>query len=170
MDVFLNYCLLKDSPVIDDKECKDLDGNFDLVVNQGRKPDLKLQDKMTEKTLQEWGNELLSGMSQVANILDLATNDQRYTKALAEQQAKLDSPELTPSAQVLAVMQQEELSWLEFAGELSKKHQKVLSADNLNHNSETFSLAAQQSFSAALEIKRDDRHSFDEYLLSYQTQ
>jgi glutamate--cysteine ligase len=171
MDLFLSYCLLKDSPVIDDQECKSLDENFDLVVNEGRKPGLTLQDRGSKKEMATWGNELLSSMSKIATILDQANDDRRYTKALAEQQAKLDAVDLCPSAQVLKIMQDEQLSWLEFAGELSHKHKATL-AKSASQSSLTQSFISEgkQSFLDAEEIKNNDQQSFESYLQSYQSE
>lgn len=171
MDIFLSYCLLKHSPVIDDDECQSLDNNFDLVVNEGRKPGLTLKDNETEKPMTLWGNELLSSMSKIATILDQANNDQRYSKALAEQQAKLDAVDLCPSAQVLKIMQDEKLSWLEFAGELSHKHKATLTKSaSQTTSSQDFVSEGKQSFLDAEEIKNNDQQSFESYLQSYQSQ
>lgn len=170
MDIFLSFCLLQDSPVIGDKECEYLDSNFDLVVNEGRRPGLELTDQSQKRTLSSWGLELLKGMQGLAEVLDQATSDQRYKSALKEQLAKLDTPDLTPSAQVLSVMKKESLSWLEIAGELSKKHQLVLSAEPAQNQFSQFEKQAQESFKQAEEIKRSDRISFDRYLMDYQAQ
>lgn len=170
MDIFLTYCLLKNSPVIDSDECKELDENFDLVVNEGRKPGLKLVDHGKEKTLSEWGQELLDAMLGVARTLDLANKDNRYQEALQEQQNKILSPELTPSAQVLSVMKNESLSWLEMAGTLSQKHQLILKAEAKTSNTEDFRAQAAESIRLAKEIKEADTLSFDEFLADYQNQ
>ena len=170
MDIFLTYCLLKNSPIIDGEECEALDQNFDSVVNEGRNPDLKLYDQQQEKSISEWGLQLLKEMESVANTLDKANSDERYKHALLEQTNKLLSPELTPSAQVLSLMEKESLSWLEMAGELSKKHQLMLRTSTPPAPADTFKTEAVESFKLAEQIKAQDSLSFDEFLIHYQKQ
>jgi glutamate--cysteine ligase len=182
MDTFLMFCLLQDSPVINSEECDSLDENFNLAVNEGRRPGLELNDRQTKRSITEWGQSLLNEMKVIAEILDTDNKDNRYTLALREQENKLLSPELTPSAQVLTVMQKESLSWLEMAGELSKKHQQVLQptqklqsppklkSTNESNTSDDFQAQARKSFEEAHDIKSKDTISFDEFLVNYQNQ
>jgi glutamate--cysteine ligase len=170
MDLFLIYCLLKDSPVIGAEECEELDNNFDQVVNEGRRPGLELSDQGQARSLSEWGQNLLESMESLAKALDSANNDNRYQEALQEQKHKFLSPELTPSAQVLDIMKKESLSWLELAGELSKKHQSVLCTHSKPETNDNFQSQAIKSFALASEVKQNDSISFDEYLIDYQNQ
>jgi len=173
MDLFLLYCLLKDSPWINDAECDALDLNFDLTVNEGRNPNLSLKCGEALTQIPEWGKQLLDGMRPIANILDASTKDGRYKLALDEQTNKVLDPELTPSAQVLAIMKQESLSWLEFAGELSRKHKSTLTDPKnpkaLPDQSE-LSLAAHKSFEDAEQILAQDKLPFEEFMHAYQQQ
>jgi len=176
MDIFLLYCLLKDSPYINDTECSALELNFDLVVNEGRKPDLSLKCGDALTNVQEWGKQLLDGMQATAEILDASVGDNRYKQALDEQRTKILDPELTPSAQILNVMKQESLSWLNFAGELSRKHKaafanrmsKQHNAQSLDQINAEFDLLRQQSFSEAEQIQANDTLSFSAFIQAYQ--
>lgn len=164
MDLFLMYCLLTDSPFIIDDECKEIDRNFSLTVNKGRDPELKLQSKGEDISIAEWGAQLLSGMRSIAEILDLINNDQRYIQALELQANKLSNASLTPSAEILAVMAQEKLSWLEFSTQLSGKHKL-----ELTQSAECNDLADQApiSFAQASDIKAGDTQSFSDYLKAF---
>jgi len=168
MDIFLLHCLLTDSPYINDEECKTLDHNFDLVVNEGRRPDLTIKCHNGEVLMQTCGKQLLESMSSLAKVLDKAEGDQRYQNTLNEQQEKIHSPELSPSAQVLSTMKQESASWLDFAGELSKKH-KISLTQSMLDNSTNFIAAAKHSFDEANNIKLNDTLSFDKFMRDYQT-
>jgi glutamate--cysteine ligase len=168
MDIFLLHCLLTDSPYINDEECKTLDHNFDLVVNEGRKPNLLIQCNNGQVPMQSCGKKLLDSMSVLAKTLDKTEGDQRYQKTLIEQQAKIQSPELSPSAQVLSAMKQDSMSWLDFAGNLSKSH-KVTLTENTQHHSTDFITSVQQSFNQANSIKQEDTLSFEQFLHNYQT-
>ncbi len=170
LDVFLSYCLLSDSPIIGEQECEQLDSNFERVVNRGREPGLTLTTECGEISLTDWANNILTEMTKVAEILDLATEDKRYTKALSEQHAKLLHAELCPSAQILGIMREESLSWIAFAGELSKKHKFSLLNRFPNKDTElsAFSASAQSSFSKEEQIRQSDQLSFDDFLKQYQ--
>lgn len=168
MDIFLLHCLLTDSPYINDEECKTLDHNFDLVVNEGRKPDLKIQCNNGKTPIQSCGKELLDSMSELAKILDQAKGDQRYQQTLIEQQAKIQSSELCPSAQVLSAMKQDSMSWLDFAGTLSKNHKSTLQSTQ-NHSTNDIT-SVQQSFNEANSIKQSDTLSFEQFMHNYQTE
>jgi len=170
MDIFLLYCLMKDSPVISEAECKDSDHNFDLVVNEGRKPKLSLQKGDQQILLTDWADTLLTEMQSIAEILDQDQEDNRYKAALFEQTQKIRNTELCPSAQVLSIMQQESLSWLEFAGELSSKHSAILSrktetSDTLEAR---FAQLAKNSFKAEQDIKLSDSLPFKTFMKDYQ--
>ena len=170
LDTFLSYCLLSDSPLISDEDCKRLDANFEKVVNNGREPGLQLISACGEISLSEWAGQLLNEMSKVAEILDQAAEDGRYVKALNEQRSKVLHPELCPSAQILAIMREESLSWIDFAGELSNKHKFSLLNDFPDKTEVLTALAksAAQSFQDESAIKASDKVSFDEFLKQYQ--
>jgi glutamate--cysteine ligase len=166
MDIFLLHCLLTDSPFINDSECKTLDHNFDLVVNEGRRPGLMIKCDNNETPMQNCGKQLLNDMASLAKVLDQAEGDQRYQKTVYEQQEKIYNPALTPSDQVLSTMNQESKSWLAFASEISKKH-KV----SLNQNNATDLIASvQESFSEASKIKLNDTLSFAQFIQDYQAE
>lgn len=172
LDVFLSYCLLSDSPLISDEECTRLDENFDLVVNRGREPTLELSGPNGPISPQEWASQLINEMTRVASILDKGTNDARYNKALEEQKAKILHPELCPSAQILSIMREESLSWIDFTGELAFKHKSCLINDFPNKDSVLNELAANadKSFVDARAIQDADKLSFDAFIEQYQIQ
>lgn len=173
LDAFLVYCLVADSPVISDDECRMVDCNFDTVVNRGREPDLALKTLEGEVSLQQLGLELLDGIGQVATLFD---NEHKcegdvgrlYESAITEQRNKLLQPELTPSADILAVMKAESLSWLEFVGELSLKH-KVISQDSYDSASADakYRAMSETSFITEQQLKESDLSEFSEYLTQY---
>lgn len=170
LDAFLSYCLLSESPLISDEDCVRLDQNFDLVVNRGREPALELNGPNGSISPQDWALQLLDEISKVATILDRGTKDSRYATAIAEQKAKVLHPELCPSAQVLSIMREESLSWIEFAGELAFKHKSCLLSEFANKESVLAELAASASTSFLDEqaIRSSDDETFEEFLKPYQ--
>lgn len=173
LDAFLVYCLVADCPVISDEECEQIEWNFDAVVNRGREPGLKLKTNEGDVLLSEQGLSLLDDIEKVAPMLAKYQKDSDeskvfYLKAIEEQRNKLLEPELTPSAQVLSVMRSESLSWLEFVGELSFKHQytsqKQCDTPSINKK---YTLMADESFFKEQALKSADLSEFSEFMTRY---
>ena len=170
LDTFLSYCLLSDSPLISDDECSRLDENFDMVVNNGRAPNLQLDGPNGSISRQEWALQLIDEMVSVTEVLDKGTTDGRYGKALDEQKAKILHPELCPSSQVLSIMREESLSWIDFAGELAFKHKTCLLNNFPNQDAvmNDLTASASKSFLDEESIRSSDNISFEHFLKQYQ--
>ncbi len=173
LDAFLVYCLVSESPVISDEECKTVDWNFDAVVNKGRDPSLTLKTDEGDLPLKALGLGLMDEIERIAHIFDdiqeeNKTKDGLYQAAISEQRNKLLQPELTPSASILSVMRSESLSWLEFVGELSAKHQHV-SQTQCEHASidAKYRSMAEESFLKEQQVKASDLSQFSEYMTRY---
>tara|TARA_R110001592_G_scaffold86031_1_gene254038 strand:- start:44222 stop:45850 length:1629 start_codon:yes stop_codon:yes gene_type:complete len=172
LDTFLTYCLLSNSPLISDEDCIRLDDNFEKVVNRGREPNLELNGPCGTISLEKWALTLIDEMAKVATILDESTIDARYRLALEEQKSKIIHSELCPSAQVLSIMKEESLSWIDFASELAFKHKSCLLKDFPNQAAvlQEISSSAEKSFLDEQSIKTSDKISFDAFLKQYQVE
>lgn len=168
LDLFLMHCLLSDSPIISDAGCKVIDDNFTRTVNEGRRPGLMLQRNGEAVSLQDWGRDIIASLRVMGDVLDTKLGEPRYAKALAEQEAKLRQPALTPSAQILEVMRGEGLNWLEFAGALSLKHKQHLHDWSQSDDDLALAHAAEASFAAARDIEAGDTLSFSAFMQAYQ--
>lgn len=172
LDLFLMHSLLTPSASISDADCAELEQNFSLTVNAGRDPALRLSNQGHAESIQTWGLRLIDEMSDLAKSLDASTGDERYQRCLQQQQRKLRDTCLTPSAQVLATMQSQSLSWLEYAGQLSQQHKSKLSLNEAKathaNDHQRFVQQASDSFNAAQAIKQADELSFEEFLSNYQ--
>ena len=139
------------------------------MVNEGRRPGLKIKCHDDDILMVTCAQQLLESMSSIAKTLDQAEEDQRYQNTLNEQQEKIASPELSPSAQVLAKMKKDSASWLSFAGDLSKQH-KVSLTQKQYTNSTEFTSSVEQSFQEANQLKLDDTVSFESFMQNYQAE
>ncbi len=168
LDSFLLFCALADSPVIEDAECIELDRNYTRVVNEGRRPGLELIRQGETIELKAWANRLMEQVAGAASLLDRANETQRYSNSLIAQNAKIDNPDLTPSAQVLAQLKGNSQSFIDFGIESALKHHSAFSACQLSDD-ETAELAllAQQSLQEQLQIEQQDSVEFDTYLEHY---
>lgn len=171
LDTFLLYCLFEKSRLCDDDDRKRINDNLKAVVNEGRKPDLILERLRGSVSLQEWGNELLDGMSKVAELLDSAHNCHDYSRVVDEQRQKILHSELTPSAQILEAMQKQKVPFFRFA--MNKAHEHTAFFNDQPLSSEQFSYFTDQTHRSTdlqATIEQTDNISFDEYLANYYKQ
>ena len=169
LEIFLAFCVLRESPFIDDAEQNATDGNHLAVAHRGREPGLILTREGRGLPLQDWGHEILDSMQGVAEILDRGDDARPYATALAVQKAKLDDVALTPSARLLAEMRATGESFFQVSLRMSRLHKDYFLAlypPNKERLAEfaagaAESLVAQQTLESAADV------SFDEYLGHY---
>ncbi|MCD6673031.1 MAG: glutamate--cysteine ligase [Burkholderiaceae bacterium] len=124
LDAFLLHCLLAHSPPDTPQEIAALSHNQHRVAQYGRDPTLLLRDGAHERSLRDWGGELLDACAPIAAALDAAVDadlaeshmqsDGRggggaskpagtrlHRDALEAARASLDEPSRTPSARSL---------------------------------------------------------------------
>tara|TARA_R110000751_G_scaffold137179_2_gene240541 strand:+ start:4895 stop:6472 length:1578 start_codon:yes stop_codon:yes gene_type:complete len=171
MDAFLLFCALQDSPRLEDAECQSASDNFNLAVKRGREPGLQLQDNGQERTLVDWGNNLLDSISDCAALLDSANDTQRFSASLEQQRHKLADASLTPSARVLAAIAEQGDSFFRFALAQSEEHNRYFRARPLDAQAQTqCEAAAAQSLAEQQAIEAADTLDFDSYVARYLTQ
>lgn len=115
LDAFLLYCALDDSPLFENNECGNATSNFLSVVKEGRRPGLQLQRRGQAVEMKEWAAELLEKIAPLAALLDQSQGISEHSQALDAQLAKIQDSSLTPSAQVLAAMQEHKESFAQFS-------------------------------------------------------
>ncbi len=168
LELFMLYCLLQDSPPINELEQQAIDDNLLKTAHQGRDPQLKLQRNGERIGLAEWGSELCDGMQAICEQLDMGEPTQPYQQVLTASQAVLLDPESTPSARVLRQMRQNSEPFFHFAKRTSQEHKDYFCSLKLSADQQAFyereSLLSRQR---QLEIEASDSHSFDEFLRRY---
>lgn len=168
LDAFLIGCLLADSPAIDAAEEQRIAANWETVVNRGREPGLQLQDGGQRRPLQAWGSELLEALRPIAELLDQQQHSDHHRHSLAWQQRKLDTPELTPSAQVLRAIAGSGDSFFRFAMEQSRRHLELFRLRNIDPAREQqLGELAGQSLDRQAELEAADTLEFGDYLRRY---
>ncbi len=168
LDTFLLFCALQDSPLLSKIECPAATENFLAVVKQGRKPNLQLQRKGEPVAMLAWAEELLEQMQACAQLLDNSYATTEHAEALRKQVEKLHNPDLTPSAQVLASMREQQCSFSQFALKQSLQHAQTLTAPALDANKIAYyQTLAEQSLQAQQTIEQQDTCSFDEFMADY---
>lgn len=168
IDIFLLSCLLKDSPEMDNAEYDRIANNHRLIVLQGRHPTLTLNDGMHERGINEWGNELLDQLLPAAALLDNAHRTSDYTNAVEAQREKLSQPDATPSAQLLAHLRKERLSYREMALQESQRTAQYLKEYDLSPALKSeFEALARTSLEEQEAIEKNDTIDFEQFRQRY---
>jgi glutamate--cysteine ligase len=171
LDTFLLFCLLQESPPCDDDEQAMQRTNLEAVVNRGRQPGLVLKTSSGERDLAQWAGELLSGMELVARELDEAHDCADYVLDLQAQQAKVEDPELTPSARILREMREQDLPFFRLAMGYSKRWAEHYRTRQLPQAEKVrFEEESKRSLRAQREIESSDDISFERYLDNFFSQ
>ncbi|MES2069411.1 MAG: glutamate--cysteine ligase [Pseudomonadota bacterium] len=168
LDTFLLFCALDDSPAIDAEQSLLYAKNFAATVKDGRRPGLSLQRDGQAVSLQAWGQELLQRMQPIAALLDAQRGGDAHAASMAVQQAKLQDPELTPSARVMRALREQGNSFLRFGLHQSEQHARHFKANPPNAEENAyFNQLASNSLSEQQAIERDDKGSFDDFIAAY---
>jgi len=168
LDAFLLFCALADSPLLESGECHACTDNFTAVVKEGRRPDLHLQRQGQPVPLHAWASELLEQIRPLAELLDQCHGSEAHLKALQAQQAKVDDPSLTPSAQVLAQLQQGQ-SFTAFALHQSQLHAAFFRSQPLSADAQAaFEASVAQSLHQQAELEAHEEGDFDSFAAAYQ--
>jgi glutamate--cysteine ligase len=171
LEAFLVFCLLHDSPVIDAVEREEIDQNQMEVAHRGRDPQLRLRRLGGTVPLADWANEVLGAMSGVCEVLDAATPDRAYSRALAESRDKVRDPTLTPSARMLAEMRANNEGFFAFALRMSQQHRDHFHARPLpEERRRWFEEQARESLRQQRELEAADHEPFAAYLAQYLAQ
>jgi glutamate--cysteine ligase len=169
LDAFLLYCALHDSPSIAANECGACAANFLKVVKDGRRPGLHLQRNGEPVSMQAWAQQLLENIRPLAALLDQSQGGDAHLASLALQQAKLDDPSLTPSAQVLAELRERGESFTQFALRHSRAHAESLRSKPLSTAEQAaFSASVSASLAAQQRIEQEPTGSFEDFVAAYQ--
>ncbi len=168
MDVFLMFCALDESPLIDEAESRVHAANFARAVKEGRRPGLTLNRNGADITLQQWATELLARMAPVAQLLDDQHNEGGvHAAAMTQMQARIDNPALTPSARVLDEIRALGSS-AAFGLRQSEAHAAYFRESPLMPAEETmFREMAAASLAEQAIIEQTQTGSFDDFVAAY---
>lgn len=170
MDAFLLFCAASDSPYFSQNGyCQRSADNFSMVVKEGRRPGLLLDRDGAGIGVAEWGHQLLDQIAPYAALYDHALGGDAYARAVQAQRAKLDDPDQTPSAQLLAGLRDSGLSFHDYSLQLSKRHADTLRATPLPADvAAAYADAARQSHAEQARLEQSDDIDFDTYVARFQ--
>ncbi|BAP42128.1 glutamate-cysteine ligase [Pseudomonas sp. StFLB209] len=170
IDAFILFCALQESPQLSSGECGNAGNNFLSVVKEGRRPGLQLQRGGSPVELKHWATELLEKIAPIAQLLDQASGSDEHCRSLIAQQAKIDDPELTPSARILASMREHNDGFAAFSLRQSKLHAQYFRAHPLSTEDQAhFEKLAQTSLNEQAELEASEEVvDFDTFVGAYQ--
>lgn len=161
------YCLLIDSPPISAAEQVEIDARQVRVARRGREPGLTVPRDGMEVDLRSWAAEIVEGVSAVAELLDDDSGD--YRAAAAAEAAKLSDLEACPSALVLAALNEERVSYFDFALGMAERHRRYFA--DLSPLPEAKRAHLEQEAVASLErqaaLEATPSMPFEDYLAAY---
>lgn len=129
LDSFLLHCLLADSPESDLAEAERMAENQHRIVYRGREPGLTLLNRNSEeRPMLDLARDLFVGIEQSAKLLDQAFGGEAHKDSATRQYAKLKSPQLTPSAAVLAAMRDNKKTFYRLSLEQALAHRETFNS------------------------------------------
>ena len=172
LDTFLLACLISDSPMCTEQSRAIDAENSARVLLQGRDPNLQLLDHgNNELGLEQLAMPIFEELDVAAELLDRAKGTADHQQAITEAKRLVANPELTPSAKLLAEMENEALSHSEIISRYSKQW------DDLHRRTEMtpetrIALAdeAVSSLRRQRDIEESDSEAFDSYLKRFYSQ
>jgi glutamate--cysteine ligase len=167
LEAFLIYCLLEDSPKIDQQEFEDIAYNHTSTAKRGREPGFLLRRGGSEVTLQSWAREILDKVLAVAEAME--RDGDNYSAAIRHQYAFVDDPAKTLSARIVSELENTGSSFFEFALDRARCHRDYFASIAPLSEAREAILAdeAADSLRRQAEIEAADSISLDDYLQRY---
>jgi glutamate--cysteine ligase len=166
-DVLLLMCLFRDSPPITSREQSENDENKRRIVNQGRQSDLRLLAYNREQPFRPLAHELFDDMLPFAEMLDDAYASNRYQATMQELRQRIDQPDSTPSAQVLAGAR-EHGGYFSYTMQLSQQHTQSLQTKGLDGATlAKFASSVETSLRDQQKLEAAEQGSFEDFVAQY---
>jgi glutamate--cysteine ligase len=169
VEAFAVYCLLQDSPPMDDRAWDEAARNHTQTAKSGRDPEFRLLRDGKSVPLSDWGSEIMRDVRMVAELIDRGDGGNDYSNAVEVQAGLLADSELTPSARVLNELQTTGADFFEFAMSAAKGHKdyfRVLEPMQPERYRQ-MKIEAVESLDRQRDIEASDKISLDEYLDIY---
>lgn len=170
LDVFLTYCLLKDSPSMDWDEQTRSTENLDTVVNQGREKELMLNFYNEARSRESWAEEIFFQLKDVAKWMDTAYGVDYYSQTITRMATWVNDPNLTYSGRYVSELKASGLDNGHFALALAKKYKQSHETSHYSEFSHQWlTQLANESHQAQKLLEQADSQSFTAFLDAYFT-
>jgi glutamate--cysteine ligase len=169
MEAFLIYCLLAESPLLDDEAWREITRNHGETARAGRDPDFRLLREGREVQLREWAGEIVEDVRAIAELIDRGEGGDAYASAVDAQALLIREVDATPSARVIEEMRRNDTGFFHFAMDTARGHKEYFSAlKPLEENRlQIYIDEAERSLEKQRQIEASDEMNFDDYLRQY---
>jgi glutamate--cysteine ligase len=168
LESFLLFSLLLPSEPFDRAEQAAINHNFNAVAHHGRDPQLRLKKSGVDILMRDWANEIFDQMSLGCELLDSGNEVHVYCDSLQQQRLKIEDPDRTPSARLLAEMIENREEFFEFSLRMSMQHQQWFAGRPLDADKQAmFEASARESIERQHAIERADDIPFDKFMQNY---
>jgi glutamate--cysteine ligase len=169
IEAFLVYCVLADSPLLDDAALDEVRLNHAGTAKRGRDPDFRLFRSGEPIALRAWAEEILEQVQAVAEIIDHGEASNSYAESVRLMRQAVDDPALTPSARTLAELKETRSSFFEYTFALAKHHADYFASITplQEPRIQAFEQEVVDSWQRQLEIEDADSIGLGEYLQQY---
>ena len=167
LEVFLIYCFLTTSHLINKDELKTTKDNDSLVAKRGRDPSLLLQKDQASISLQEWGKQIVDEMTPIAELLD--GEETVYRNMMCKIASKIKDPDQTLSGLLLDKIITEKVDFIDLGnsiGETNKQHYLDLEK-SANPNWDRLEKEAINSISQQSILEEEQNESFESFVADY---
>lgn len=163
------YCLLSDSPIIQETEQQLLEHNQMMIVNQGREPNTEIQTLQGAIPFKDWATQHIVMIAEMAKLLDQSQQTTLYQSAVDVMQHRINDPSLTLSAQILAGIEHAGSTW-RFGDMLATQHHQALQTEPLSQDKQMFyQKLATESITQQQQLEQETIPSFNDYLQNYRS-
>lgn len=163
LQIFLTFCLIADAPLLTKQENHVCLQNLKDVAGKGRDPQLQITLFEQNYGLSHALNTLFDAMQPVAELLG-----QDYLNVFNEIRKRIDNPDLTPSAQILAMLKNQNITMQSFILNQSLAYKQAYQAQPLSEvKTKIHTANAQASLEQQAKIEASPQIPFEEYLQNY---
>ncbi|MDO8954907.1 MAG: glutamate--cysteine ligase [Gammaproteobacteria bacterium] len=168
IDVFLVFCLLADSTKLSKTECAEKTHNLHKIILEGRRPDLSLEHLGKTVPMREWADSLFTEFHKIAAIMDSGVDKPVFVKAVQTQYGKIIDSSQTPSAQILALLNDKQQSYQQAMLDIARQYAADFTKKPLSASlQQKLSQQAAQSWIEQQKIEQGDALSFEQFLEQY---
>lgn len=167
IEAFLVYCLLEESPPIDEASLGEISANHARTARHGRDPELRLLRDGESVSLEGWAAGILNNVATVAEVIDAGGGS--YVESVHLMRQLVDDPAKTPSARILSDLEETRSSFFEYALALAENYSRYFSsiAPLDEARKAVLEKEAFDSLRRQQEIEEADAISLDDYLQRY---
>lgn len=169
VEAFAIYCLLHDSPPLDDRAWEEASRNHSQTARRGRDPEFRLYRDGRAVTLAEWGNEIVRDVRTVAELIDRGNGGRDYRDAVDVQSELIGNPDATPSARVLQELKTAGTGFFEFAMQTAIGHKDYFAAlePMQPERFQQLETEARESLQRQKSMEASDKLSLDDFIAAY---